>query len=408
MLTTSQKYFITLLKDYIHGLDSEETEINTSWDDLFSIAMSHSLEGIIYYQSSGILPEGIKRNYLKPYLAHIAHLSLRKEILQELINRLSYESIPIICFKGTVLCDYYPLSPLRSMGDMDIVVKVQDRETVDKILRNDMSFERFIYNHAVWTYWKGNIYIEVHTHMFYEHLANQIDYRTYFDDVWNHIHNAAVLGIESDYLYVPDESFHFLYLITHHAKHIINNGSGFRAYLDLVFMCNACEKKLDWIWIQDELNRLKLYQFTLTCFRLCELWFHVKMPLKTQKLNQSFFERITEKTFQDGVFGLGNKMNASAHVAKEIKREKVKGHSYVYGSIKYIMIKIFPPYEDMQLIPWYSFVDGRPWLMPIAWVYRWIYCLIKKRSHSIALFKEPIAQKDIVDKREDLIKLWGL
>lgn len=57
--------------------------------------------------------------------------------------------------------------------------------------------------------------------------------------------------------------------------------------------------------------------------------------------------------------------------------------------MKVTLYKLFPPYGDMQLIPWYSFVDGRPWLLPVAWIYRLFYCLRHKSGHSMALLEEP-------------------
>ena len=62
----------------------------------------------------------------------------------------------------------------------------------------------------------------------------------------------------------------------------------------------------------------------------------------------------------------------------------------------------------MQLIPWYAFVDGRPWLLPAAWVYRWGYCLAHKRKHGTALLAEPFTKRETVERRERLIRDWGL
>ena len=129
------------------------------------------------------------------------------------------------------------------------------------------------------------------------------------------------------------------------------------------------------------------------------------MPLKSPGLNESFYVRATEKTFQDGVFGLDNDANSGAHSAKEIKRS---AYPYWVTSLLLMLRKLFPPYRDMQLIPWYSFVDGRPWLMPFAWVYRWIYCFIHKRQASTALLIEPIQKKKIIQSRQEFIRDWGL
>ena len=306
--------------------------------------------------------------------------------------------------KGSVFRDYYPIPAVRSMGDVDIIIKPEDKETVDDIFVNQMGFTRFVDNHSVWTYYLKDFQFEVHNHMFYEELTSDFDYIDYFDHIFEHIHHDKVFDIESEYLYVPDENYHFLYLMTHTAKHIINNGSGFRAYLDMV-MFTRNNEKLDWEWISEELKKMNLLQFAETCFALCERWFDVKMPLPHKELDESFFEEITEKTFNDGVFGLDNKENEGAHTAKEIKREN---RGYWLTSIRLMTHLLFPPYEDMILAPWYSFLKGKRWLLPFAWIYRWIYCIIHKFRFALSRLTEPFRIKEKIEKREDYINTWGL
>jgi len=128
------------------------------------------------------------------------------------------------------------------------------------------------------------------------------------------------------------------------------------------------------------------------------------MPLAGEEQDEEFYRTVTEKTFKDGIFGLDNRENRRASAAKEIKRSG----SYYPGAFKRVVHKLFPPYDDMQLVPWYSFLDGRSWLLPAAWVYRWFYCLIKKGRHSWALLAEPFTKKREVSDRESYLEKWGL
>ena len=109
--------------------------------------------------------------------------------------------------------------------------------------------------------------------------------------------------------------------------------------------------------------------------------------------------------FNDGMFGLENEQNEAAHAAKEIKRSK---DSYWISAAKLTIHRLFPPYRDMQLVPWYGFLDGRPWLLPAAWVYRWFYTATHKFKQSKELLTEPYTKRKIIEKREKLIRGWGL
>ena len=129
------------------------------------------------------------------------------------------------------------------------------------------------------------------------------------------------------------------------------------------------------------------------------------MPLDDLPLDEKFFREVTEKTFRDGTFGLHNEQNEAAHSAKEIRRAE---EPYWKTTLALTVKKLFPPYRDMQLIPWYSFVDGRPWLLPVAWVYRWFYTAIHKFRKSRDLLTEPFLKREVIERREAYIRRWGL
>ncbi len=406
MLTGEQKFLLSCMGDLARGELTGKPEGTLDWKQLFALSNAHCLDSLVFTQCRKWMGTEEDENAFRLVFGwHVFYSVNRKDFLQEIIERFRKEDVPLLCFKGSVLRDHYPEPSLRTMGDIDFVIKPEDREKADRILREDMGLERMIDNHSVWTYYMDQFQFEVHDHMFYEDLANKVDYKGYFDTVWDHCHNASVFGIESPNLYVPDEDFHFFYLMAHTAKHVLNNGSGFRSYLDMVFMARECGARMDWEKIFEELEKLKLLTFTKTCFSCCEKWFGVKMPMHLESLDESLFTEITEKTFRDGVFGLENAENRPASAAKEIRRSE---SPYTFGALKRGFKRLFPPYRDMQLVPWYSWVDGKPWLLPAAWVYRWFYCGTKKLKHSVKFLAEPFAKKEDVLERQKLMKDWGL
>ena len=398
-------FFLTCLKNFLNGEKTELPAEEIDWDEMFCIAEVQNLEALLYYQCNAIMPENCKKKHLRNYLSHAVMDIRRQEAFKEVIINAQKNALPIICMKGTVCRGVYPIPGLRSMGDMDLILREEDRMVLDQILQNELGYQRFIDNHAVWTYWKNNVYLEIHSHMFYEELTNTVDYRMYFDQVWVHKRNEVVYGIQSANLYVPDAAFHLLYLITHTAKHITNNGSGFRPYLDMVLFARKYKDQLDWTYIHQELEKLQLIEFARVCFELCRRWFAVEMPLEKAEISDAFLVSATEKTFADGIFGLENQANEAANTAKQIKRSRLP---YAVTALQITIRKLFPAYEDMQLVPWYSFVDGRPWLMPYAWVYRWFYCIRNKRGAGTDLLTEPFLKGSVIAARKDWLKQWGL
>lgn len=399
-MKSEQAYFIQILEDYIHQRPSEFPCEEINWLQIAKDAKDQSLGGIIYVQCKDFLPEGSDaRQLLHQDFQSAVYTSVNgRAALRKIAVEFEKASISYLPFKGELIREYYPNPELRTMGDIDVLIQTQDRESADAIMHR-LGYRKFVDNHAVWTYLKPNLMFEIHDVMFYEHLSNSVNYRDYFNRIWE-----TAIPAEGKNGYVPEPNRHFVYLICHMAKHIINKGIGFRAFLDVVFMSQK-EQQLNWDWIAAELARLELLNFAKTCFALCERWFHVPMPFSAAGLEETFFEGTTAKMFRDGTFGLQNEQNEAAYFAKEIRRSD---QSYWRTAIALTWQKLFPSYEDMQLIPWYRFVDGRPWLMPAAWVYRWIYTATHKFKDSRELFMKPFVKRKLIEKREKLIDDWKL
>ena len=393
-----QKLFLALLRDHIHSTATAEITEGIDWEQLFSYAEEQSLCGVCYVQLKALagsgkhIPEEILEKFHQGFFYDCYASANRQAYMKEAEALLQEADIPFQPFKGWILKDYWPVPELRTMGDIDLLIHTTDRDSSNAIMQ-ELGFQRLVDNHAVWTYYAKDIIFELHDHMFYEHLTNEVDYPAYFDRAWDYVGQELW------------ESFHFLYLITHLAKHTINKGMGFRAYLDLIFFCRTAEERLQWDWIFRELERLKLRSFAETCFVFCRAWFGYQIPESSGRLDNSFYRFVTDKLFNDGTFGLENGQNEAAGSAKEISHSRAP---YWLGAITLTVRRLFPPYEDMQLIPWYSFVDGRPWLLPAAWIYRWWYSLTHKRVQGEKLLLEPFRKKKMIEKRQKLIRDWGL
>ena len=401
---TEQKYFIRILRDYVHQSKSEIPNHGIHLHRLYLYAKDQDLCGIVYYQCKDI--PGFNSSvlhFLSDGFLTDAYLSVNTDYaMHEIEAQLADNQIEYLPFKGIIIRNSYPHPELRTMGDRDILIHPYDCKKADQIMQN-LGYNRMIDNHAVWTYTKPHLMFEVHNRMFYEELTTQTDYKNYFDAVWK-----TAQKTDNGYCYYPDSKIHFIYMMVHTAKHIINKGIGFRAFLDMTFFClntlPVAVHKDEWRWIEEELKRIELYDFTVRCFSLCEKWFEVQMPFVRSELNEEFCEYVQNKVFRDGLFGLENDDNEASRTAKEV----YKSGTYYMTAVRLTLYKLFPPYHDLQLVPWYSWIDGKPWLLPAAWIYRWFYCTNHKFRHGFNLLSEPFIKKKQVIKRESYLDQWGL
>jgi len=402
-MRAEERLLLRCLADLCAGSVTEKPEDPLDLDAFSALADSQDLAALAHVQCRRWMGmESGAARLRNAFLSAVFASVNFGDILRDIASRFQAAEIPFLIMKGSVYRACWPEPALRSMGDMDLVIRPEDRQQADAILM-EMGCRRMIDNAVVWTYWIGDFMLEIHDHMFYEHLTSSFDYIGYFDRVWEHTKRGTVFGIDD--MLLPEENFHFLYLMTHTAKHVVNSGCGFRPFLDMVFACRAWSDRLDWAWLETELAKMELLAFTKTCFSLCERWFGVTMPLERAPVSDAFYETATEKLFRDGLFGLENAENEGGFTAKELKRSR---GPYWLAASKLVLQKVFPAYREMRYIPWYRFLDGRPWLLPAAWVYRWGYVLAHKRELGAAKLTEPFARRNEIEKREQEISGWGV
>ncbi|MCI8618738.1 MAG: nucleotidyltransferase family protein [Oscillospiraceae bacterium] len=405
MMDSTHQLYLTLLADHIWGRKTVVQPDLVDWVRLQYIIRIQSMSGIAYVQLrdalSGMPEHALFLSDLRNrFAAEVFYAVCRKEDFSALEAVLTAHQIAFLPVKGSVLSQYYPVWQLRTMGDVDFLIHTEDRARVDELMR-DLGYTFFSDTEAVWSYDRDVNHYEIHDHIFYEPMANDFDYQGYFDGAWEYARSLP--GVTR---FEVDESFHFLYLIAHTAKHILHKGSGFRPFVDMALMVQKVGERMRWDWITSELERLRLLKFAETCSALCERWFGIGFPIQTGKLSEEFFECVTQKAFLDGVFGFQNPENAVASSTKGV--HTVKKNSYYASALTMTVRHFFPSYQNMREIEWYSFLDGRPWLLPAAWIYRFYYCLRYKFAHSQKILKDPYVNRKQIEIRETFIDNWGL
>lgn len=122
MITPSQEYFLQSLSDFLRGSASEVPSPNgalkaegktgikngsvmdmSGWIEVLELAGKQALEGILYYQCKTLMPEDVKRKYLKQYVGNAISSFRRKAIVSELSAHLEEQGVRVIFMKGSVL-----------------------------------------------------------------------------------------------------------------------------------------------------------------------------------------------------------------------------------------------------------------------------------------------------------------
>ena len=350
--------------------------------ELLHLAGIHDIQGIVAYK----ILEYAKANpndelneiaaVTEPFYLNERHHSLEREsCYKELMKHFDEEEIEYIPFKGIIVKDFYIVPPLRTFGDIDIIIHKKDRNKSHDLMIK-LGYKPKVNFGEVYSYTKGVEYYEIHTDIMLVDITNRADYKSYFKNMWKYAHKINA------YEYRFSLEFHFVYLISHIAKHIYTSGAGIRMYLDIAFIIKSDGKRMDWNFILSEIEKLKLKKFLNLTLKSINKWFNIDIPYEPIGINDSLMNSFFEFTFSAGTYGYEGRCLGEENIRKVQMFDR--GNSKI-GAIK----SVFFPDAD-KIKNRYVYLKKYPFLLPFAWIDR----LIRNRGQIIFKLKE---SKDILD-----------
>ena len=391
-MTPEQSFLIQILRDHLHG-NRTESDKSINWNTLLLYARIHQVEGIVFYQCKKFIPSDRYEILDQKLATTLFYYKNRERAANEIGRAFDRERISYFMVKGMEIAAYYPIPALRTMGDLDIVVQKTNKLKAGEVL------EALGYSCAEkapdydWNYKRDKIHVELHHQLSYVEPGWNKKQAVFFNQCWRYVNSGKL-----------DLSFHFLFALAHLQKHLMNSGAGFRMFMDLATIIKN-DPGLNWLWIEEKLKLLGMGKFSGICFALCERWFGVKTPISYEKLSEEFAEEATEKIFTNGIFGFNDKNNKyNVTINNIIKNGKARKLSRVQMVLRHM----FPRYMHMRYIPYYRFVEGRPWLLPAAWIYRSLRMLTGKTDNLSHFIDKVRLSDEEVDVREEEMRRWGL
>lgn len=380
-----------ILKSFIFDEVPDLDQVH-NWDDIFYYSKIHSLVGTVGYVVTKYKlcdDHAYAGKFEQAVIERFGYQYRRNKQMERLISVLNEKGIDHLLMKGYIVKDLYPVPELRSYGDIDFVIKKEDRERTDSLMK-ELNYESNEQWEPVYSYKKDTEYYEIHTEMLDSEI-NDGTQREYFRDFWTH-------AIKTDeHTYVLDKEYHFLYLIAHLAKHASRSGAGLRMYLDIALYIKEYRKTLNWDYVLGQLDVLNLKQFFYTVCNACDDWFAVEPPCHIEPIDTEVLEQFTEMTMRGGTFGYYDSNDAIAALKESHVRD---------SKFKTIAEQIFPPAGEIESR--YKYLQKHKWLLPVAWVDRVIRNrkLITKRINTAKDILE-LDNKEI-NKVLDLNKKIGL
>ena len=362
-------YLLRLLGAYLRE-EKPEVDPEVDWERLMTIARIHNVVGILGYMAMTwkLCPDMRHFAQLRgACLNTIASYAARGSLAEEFSALLSQRGIDHIVMKGMVLRHLFPVPELRTFGDVDLVIRPEDRKKCHDLML-ELGFGVKTDWEPVFTYIRSPEVYEIHTEIMEVDVSDRADFRGYFQGMWEHTLQKAPHRFE----FTPE--FHFLYLLTHIAKHVTGSGAGIRMYLDVAAFLRRCGKELDWAYLQQELDALSLTDFANTVLTLIRDCFQIEPPCILLPVAEDVKAAYLEFTMAGGIFGR-EVQTGGIHALEQAGREAEE-----ISKTGTLLKRLFPSAQSIQSR--YTYLQQRPWLLPAAWVHRLAVTGGSWRQHS--------------------------
>lgn len=373
---------------------------NCNWEALYALAKRNSVEAAAWLGAKKYteqLPEEIKKVWQKDFEKTLLRQLYFDEEREQILKMLEKKGISYLPLKGILIANYYPQPGMRFMADNDILygfiessaeggwkIAGEDRneqeeteKTAQKILVSVMQERGYRIGSL-----KG-----VHDSFYRNPFYNFEMHRQLVsadNEQWKYYENPWKWALQDEknpfHFYFSDED-EYLYMMVHNFKHFDNAGCGIRMVLDEYFFLKKKESRMDWGYIEKELQKLNIQDFEKKLRTATEQMFGEKR-MSEETENLLFY------LMKCGTYG-------SQQECVRRKIQKLGDGSLKKAKRRYIYQRFFPSQEWIkEYYPFFYRHKGVLWLLPF---YRLGKCIIKNRR---GLFIELCELKRVNLRRE--------
>ena len=353
------KQMFLLIKNAVTE-DKQLLDDSADWKNILSVAKaSHTIPLVC----SGIHPQQEMPEDVKKAFLHITYQSMmvdrsQNAAMYKLETLFRENGIRYMPLKGAVLKALYPNPQMRSMGDLDILIRLDQYGSIRKLLlSNDFAEGKETDHELIW-YKKPYTQFELHKHLI---PSYNDDYYAYFGDGWK---LAEETNVPCKYAMSVENEL--IYIFAHFAKHYRDGGIGIRHLIDL-WVYRRAYPQLNQQYVCGELDKLGLKTFYLNVQKTLDACFE-------EGEETAVTTCIVDWVFGSKVYGSKEKSN-EANALRVTKRSR----SVTHAKLKSAWLQMFPVPAVMRKK--YPVLKRVPVLLPVMWVVRWFTAIFHKREN---------------------------
>ena len=365
---------LRLLRSALHQTDTplewiEECNVSVLAGMIENQCLVPMLYPVIQKQNGSAWKELAQR--LKPIYDRELHRGLVQEYeIQSLLDDMEQDGIDCLPLKGWVMRNYYPEPLMRSMADLDVLIRDMDSLKMKKWMQAHGYTPEHIEQSVHDTYTKPPyMNIELHRRLMEETRLKR-QHTSWRENRLVSLWKYRLKGKEHIYC-LSDEDF-LVHHILHFYKHFTGSGVGIRPLVDLYLYLQSKQQILDWEYLKKQLDALHIFTF---CKKMVSLSYQCFEEEK--KLDESE-QLIVGYLTQTGVYG-DLATTETAYLFQEAERNVKRARVHVF------LRRCFPSVATMKNI--YPRLRHIAWALPFYWMLR-VSRIIFRESYKLSAIKK--------------------
>ena len=396
MLEQKYERMLRVIQKTIHPELFSEISVDCStleeWQELYQLAEGQGVASWLYpvleragdgspgAEGSQKLPAQVMAIFKSTYDRSLRCEAIVDYEVHSLLDSMRAQGIDAAPLKGWLMKELYPSPELRTMSDVDILVR-EEQFSQACACAQDSGYERHEETRHHIAYRKKPVtQVEIHNKLFDE----QSLLYPVFSDIWNRMEP----GESGEFHMSPEDRY--LYLFAHMAKHFVRGGAGIRNVIDIYLFRRAYadELKRRRREIDAALERVGLKTFERKLAQLAEGVFSGADRTEEE-------EGLLRHILAGGLYGTMENKEAAL----------VTG---AYGNkFSWLLHELFPSRDEFRL-KFQLKKPVKPWQVPYYWLRLMLRGVFKRRKKMLLRAKTLTRSRDDFSEVEGTMRQLGI
>ncbi|MBE6740830.1 MAG: hypothetical protein E7570_00850 [Ruminococcaceae bacterium] len=358
VINSNEGYFVHLLKSALKNEQPVEKPDEVEWQKVFEIGLMQNAANLVWFSIEKLnnKPEGELYAQWQEVYAKAASKCFKQMMESEfLADEFTKRGYDILFLKGSKIREYYPSPDMRTMTDIDLLVKSEEREPVRKIMK-ELDYDEDLMDDGQVDAFKKLpiIYTEIH----YDYSNINHAYHDIFSIDWNKL-------VKTDREHIYEMTYEDLYFFNfgHYVKNIAKVGIGVRTVLDcyVLWNCASEEQKEN---ILKKFENMEFKAFHDNILKIAHIWFD-------DMEDDGSLDNAQMYLIETSTYGNDKKTQAISLINDERNTESI-------SKTRYILKRIFPGANELYFR--FGIKKRIILLLPFLWFARMILLIFSGKE----------------------------